>query len=84
MDLQSIFYIVAILFMLILIGMAVSVIVAVWIIQKQVSELKATTVDKVQNFMSEAGPGMLTTAGLSVAGFVFRSIMSRFTNKKDA
>ena len=84
MDLQSIFYLIAIIFMLILIGMAISVIVAVWIIQKKVSELKTNTVDKVQSFISDAGPGMLSTAGISVAGFLFRSLISRFKDKRDA
>ena len=84
MDLQSIFYLVAIIFMLILIAMAVSVIVAVWIIQKKVSDLKTNAVDKVQSFISDSGPGIISTAGISVAGFLFRSLMSRFRDKRDS
>lgn len=84
MDLQSIFYLVAVIFMLILIAMAVSVIAVLWIIQKKVSDLKTSAVDKVQSFVSDSRKGMLSSAGISIAGFVIHKLMSRFRDKRNS
>lgn len=83
MDLQNIFYVVSIIFILMCIFMMAAVIFFMWKISRTVSEMKTQTVERVQGLIRESGTGVLGMVGMGLSTFVLRQVKNAFTKRRD-
>ena len=81
MDLQSLFYIVAIVFMLMIIVSFIFLGYMVWKFEKAIRELPETAAEKVKSFVEQHSGGMSGVVGMTVLSLVLKGIKKRFERK---
>ncbi len=82
MDLQSLFYLVAIVFMLMFIVSFLFLGYFLWRLERVLKELPANTMNRVKGFVEEHTSGLSGTIGLAIFTFILNNIKRRFS--KDA
>ncbi|MEN9328715.1 MAG: hypothetical protein RI947_1523 [Candidatus Parcubacteria bacterium] len=82
MDLQSLFYLVAIVFMLMFIVSFLFLGYFLWRLERVLKELPANTMNRVKGFVEEHTSGLSGTIGLAIFTFILNHIKRRFS--KDA
>lgn len=81
MDLQSVFYIMAIIFMVLMIGILVSIIYFMWSIWHSAQNMKAEFVEKTKEFVSHKQNEFGSMIGLAVATFLVKKARSWFNRR---